>query len=230
MDISVGKDRKMGDTQVLSAAHPEELSQRGVKVYDEAQRVVYQVSSRAIPTLENGVQPWSCAEAEPLTQRVGPPLATRPGVTLTRADPAAAGGQSAARRANLGVALGSGRKGAPAQPGEGHGDWAPGPPQAPAEMAVPGAYVGERTPVLEFDGTVQGDVFLIDEDDDRSLREKTVTDMSMTDGHAAELVAGPPVTASSELPSEDQEESAAIALPPPRPKKKRCRCRCCTVM
>ncbi|XP_035291521.1 A-kinase anchor protein 2 [Anguilla anguilla] len=235
MDISVGKDRKMADTAILSvsAANAEELSQRGVKLYDDGQRVVYEVRSGGSTTLENGVHPWSSAETEELMQRVGQTFGDQASVTVTRTRPAAAGRaqagtgeQTAPAEAHRDAVLGPRGKRAPAPPGTGHGGEAAQSPPAPAGMAVTVVYVGDGTPaVLEFDGTAQGDVFLIDEDDDRSLREKTVTDVSVTDGNAADLVAGRPQSVSSELPSEEKEESSVVELPPPViQRKKRCRC------
>ncbi|XP_049907163.1 paralemmin-2-like [Epinephelus moara] len=76
---------------------------------------------------------------------------------------------------------------------------------------------------------------LIDDDDDgdMSLREKTVTDMSVMDGKAAELVCGRLLSTSSGSLSECKEESPAPEAPPPEAvetahEKKRC---CfCTVL
>lgn len=61
---------------------------------------------------------------------------------------------------------------------------------------------------------------LIDDDDDgdMSLREKTVTDLSVMDGRAAELVCGRPLSVSSGSVMEEKEE--------PRPAEEEQR-RCC---
>ncbi|XP_061117132.1 paralemmin-1 [Conger conger] len=234
MDISVRNDKNMGDTKMLSvsAANPQDLSQRGVKVYDDVQKVVYEVCSRGTTSLENGIQLWSSSETDELMQLVGQTFGDGDGVVVTRSDPAAAatgtGEQTASSEANLDTALGSRGKGLPARPRNRNGDKAA--PEASAEMPFTSVYMGEGMPrVLEFDGTVQGDVVLIDEDDDRSLREKTVTDTSATDGNAADLVAGRPASVSSELASEEKEESSVAELPLPVTQKKKC-CRCCTVM
>ncbi|XP_034548299.1 paralemmin-2 [Notolabrus celidotus] len=73
---------------------------------------------------------------------------------------------------------------------------------------------------------------LIDDDDDgdMSLREKTVTDLSIMGGKAAELVCGRLLSTSSGSVSEYKEESLAPEAPPPvevetEPEKKRC-CPC----
>nr|XP_008285297.1 PREDICTED: paralemmin-2-like [Stegastes partitus] len=58
---------------------------------------------------------------------------------------------------------------------------------------------------------------LIDDDDDgdMSLREKTVTDLSVMDGKAADLVCGRLLSTSSCSVSECKEESSAPEVPPP---------------
>ncbi|XP_054466102.1 paralemmin-2 [Anoplopoma fimbria] len=70
---------------------------------------------------------------------------------------------------------------------------------------------------------------LIDDDDDgdMSLREKTVTDLSVMDGKAADLVCGRLLSTSSGSVSEYKEEFAAPEAPPPEDveaahEKKRC--------
>lgn len=73
------------------------------------------------------------------------------------------------------------------------------------------------------------DFVLIDDDDDgdMSLREKTVTDLSVMDGRAADLVCGRLLSTSSGSVSERKEESPAPEAPPPEEvntahEKKRC--------
>lgn len=63
---------------------------------------------------------------------------------------------------------------------------------------------------------------LIDDDDDgdMSLREKTVTDLSVMDSRAAELVRGRPLSVSSGSVSEEKEE------PRPAEEEQRCCCFC----
>uniref|UniRef100_G3Q0W6 Paralemmin n=1 Tax=Gasterosteus aculeatus TaxID=69293 RepID=G3Q0W6_GASAC len=81
--------------------------------------------------------------------------------------------------------------------------------------------------LLGFDGAVKAEVVLIDEDDEKSLREKTVTDMSIIDGTAARPRVGAPLS-----PPADPD-----ANPPPPPgltpatgTDKRKRCECCILM
>ncbi|XP_029999653.1 paralemmin-2 isoform X2 [Sphaeramia orbicularis] len=58
---------------------------------------------------------------------------------------------------------------------------------------------------------------LIDDDDDgdMSLREKTVTDLSVMDGKAAELVCGRLLSTSSGSLSQSKDETPAAEAPPP---------------
>ncbi|KAG9337939.1 hypothetical protein JZ751_027433 [Albula glossodonta] len=231
MEVNVGKDRKKGDGKVpsVSAVNAEELNERGVKVYDDVQRVMYEVRSGGTTTLENGVHPWSSSEGGELMQHVGHAYGDGASITVTRTDPATAGSSQ------VGV------KG-PVVPNQAkvemqdspQGMAGPSQPSPRLEYKVSEStevvFVGEEEPrVLGFDGTVQADIVLIDEDDDRSLREKTVTDVSTMDGNAADLVAGRPLSVSSELSSEEKEETSIVELPPPAIQKKK-RCRCCTVM
>uniref|UniRef100_A0A8C4E8I3 Paralemmin-2 n=1 Tax=Dicentrarchus labrax TaxID=13489 RepID=A0A8C4E8I3_DICLA len=73
---------------------------------------------------------------------------------------------------------------------------------------------------------------LIDDDDDgdMSLREKTVTDLSVMDGKAADLVCGRLLSTSSGSLSECKEDTPAPEVPPPEEvetaHKKKCCCFC----
>ncbi|XP_055367697.1 paralemmin-2 isoform X2 [Betta splendens] len=76
---------------------------------------------------------------------------------------------------------------------------------------------------------------LIDDDDDgdMSLREKTVTDLSNTDGKAAELVCGRLLSTSSGTVSESREENSAPRASPPKEAEaahKNNRCCFCTLL
>ncbi|XP_041956602.1 paralemmin-2 [Alosa sapidissima] len=75
------------------------------------------------------------------------------------------------------------------------------------------------------------EVVLIDEDDDMSLREKTVTDVSMMDGNAAELVCGRLLSISTDSSSECKQESLAAETPLPASDEiKKRRCCFCTIL
>ncbi|XP_029602368.1 paralemmin-2-like [Salmo trutta] len=101
-------------------------------------------------------------------------------------------------------------------------------PQATAEKPITMIFMGyhnvddqdETKRLLGFDGTIKAEIVLIDEDDEKSLREKTVTDgYSTMDGNAADLVSGArPLSDTTELSSEGKDESSVTAtkeLPSP---------------
>ncbi|RXM92914.1 Paralemmin-2 [Acipenser ruthenus] len=74
MEISVEKDKQTGETKILStsAVSPEWIHQRGVKVYDDGTKVVYEARSGVgTTTMENGVHPWSASDVDELIHRVG---------------------------------------------------------------------------------------------------------------------------------------------------------------
>ena len=120
-------------------------------------------------------------------------------------------------------------------------------PEASSEKPVTMIFMGyhsvqdedETKKLLGFDGTIKAEIVLIDEDDEKSLREKTVTDISTVDGNAADLVSGRPLSDSTELSSEGKDESVATKglpasagnpNPVPAEVEKKKRCQCCTVM
>ncbi|KAK6322914.1 hypothetical protein J4Q44_G00077060 [Coregonus suidteri] len=267
MEINVEKDRKTGDTRILSASSisPDEVPQRGVKVFDDGRNVVYEVRSVGCTTLENGVHPWSSQQVDELMQRVGGP-ASQTEVTVTpdgAGDPKTS--PSSADRADelpttytTPPAVHSPTTTAhkvPQAPGapittqpppswevtyEGEVTEAP---QATAEKPITMIFMGyhnvddqdETKRLLGFDGTIKAEIVLIDDDDEKSLREKTVTDgYSIMDGNAADLVSGArPLSDTTELSSEGKDESSATTtkeLPSPAGIEKKKRCQCCTIM
>lgn len=243
MEISVEKDKKTGGTRILSASpvSPDEVNQhqRGVKVYDDGRKVIYEVRSGGSTTLENGVHPWSPTDVDELMQRVG---------------------QAHRRSGNAGKVMVT--PGEPDVPPPGHQEtkleiveqeeervrnMAPPPiptevtnaPEATMEKPVTMIFMGyhsvqdeeETKKLLGFDGTIKAEIILIDEDDEKSLREKTVTDISTVDGNAADLVSGRPLSDSTELSSEGKDESADTKeLPAIAGIEKKKRCQCCTIM
>lgn len=264
MEISVEKDRRTGDTRILSAAavSAEEAAARGVKVFDDGRKVIYEVRPAGVgATLENGVPAWSPAQVDQLLRRVGQP-AGRTRVTVSPEDdagdaPSSSSSssvappqlpalcplreQTAQREARLEatpppvvVCQPMGRE--PLDGGEGGAA-----PEASEDQPVTMVFLGyqsvqedEGRRLLGFDGTVKAEIVLIDEDDEKSLREKTVTDVSMVDGNAADLVSGtrPLSDVTTELSSEGRDPSSPVDTPPAPPpgidKKKRCQC--CVVM
>lgn len=246
------KDHKTGDTKILSTSRisPEDAYQRGVKVYDDGRKVIYEVHSGSSTTVENGVQPWSSDEVEELIQRVGQ-ARHRPDSTRVTIAP----GEHGTREQSIMPSALETVQDQQSQEGElkieqrlqGHREDSQarqsfegeviGAPEATAEKPITMIFMGynsvdddeETKKLLGFDGTIKAEIVLIDEDDEKSLREKTVTDVSTVDGNAADLVSGRPVSEATELSSEGQDESSSKEPPPTGTEKKK-RCQCCTVM
>ncbi|XP_020787287.2 A-kinase anchor protein 2 isoform X1 [Boleophthalmus pectinirostris] len=243
MEINVQRDPHTGEQRVLSASRvsPSEAATRGVKVYDDGKKVVYEVTSSgavSTTTMENG---WSSSQVEQLIQQAARPVihrgdSMRGHVTVSPAPakppqadddlsppscappsiPSSPPAQvTLQREPQLGMMPPTS---APitTQPGA-----QPGPdPQVSTEHPVTMVFLGyqdvedtsESRRLLGFDGAVKAEVVLIDEDDEKSLREKTVTDISAIDGTAADLVSGRPATSeavSTELSSEGREPDSA---------------------
>ncbi|XP_030624038.1 palm2 and akap2 fusion [Chanos chanos] len=225
MEINVEKDRKTGDTKILStsAVSPEEAQQRGVKVYDDGRKVIYEIRSGASTTLENGVHLWSSDEVDELMHHVGQTrhkgnagqVVVTPVQREIHDGPSATREQTMHREAKLEMVQGQQGK---SQGYEGEVTEAP---EATAEKPVTMIFMGyhsvedeeETKKLLGFDGTIKAEIVLIDEDDEKSLREKTVTDISTMDGNAADLVSGRPLSDTTELSSEGKDESSAKELP-----------------
>lgn len=289
MEINVQHDPKTGEQRILSAnrVSPLEAASRGVKVYDDGRKVVYEVTSSggvSTSTVENG---WSSAQVDELVQRAARPShaggrgdSGRGQVTVTPvprqayvspadvddlsppscAPPSIPSSPPAQitlqRETRLGMMPLSS---APitTQPGSSanqSSELSPM-PQASTEHPVTMVFLGyqdvedtsESRRLLGFDGAVKAEVVLIDEDDEKSLREKTVTDISIIDGTAADLVSGRPATSeavSTELSSDGREPDSASS-PPANPEAnispppgltpatgtdKRKRCQCCILM
>ncbi|XP_016399297.1 paralemmin-2-like isoform X4 [Sinocyclocheilus rhinocerous] len=232
MEISVEKDRKTGTTKILSASavSPRDAHQRGVKVYDDGRKVIYEVRSGGSTTLENGTHPWSPGEVDKLMQQVGKTQQRSDGarVTVTPAEPQPMGGQLSSKEA---------KQDQKQSPRKGYEGEVTETPQASADKPVTMIFMGyhsvedeeESKKLLGFDGTIKAEIVLIDEDDEKSLREKTVTDISTIDGNAADLVSGRPQSDTTELSSEGKDESSTKELPPTGIEKKK-RCQCCAVM
>uniref|UniRef100_A0A672Z8C7 Palm2 and akap2 fusion n=1 Tax=Sphaeramia orbicularis TaxID=375764 RepID=A0A672Z8C7_9TELE len=224
--INVQHDPQTGEQRILSAnrVNPLDAASRGVKVYDDGRKVVYEVSSSGgvstTAAVENG---WSSTQVDELIQRAARPRGGEADVTLQR-------------EARLGM-MPPATAPITTQPTAHPGPELTSPPQASTEHPVTMVFLGyqdvedmsESRRLLGFDGAVKAEVVLIDEDDEKSLREKTVTDLSAIDGTAADLVSGRPVTSeavSTELSSDGREPDSASSpvanpdgntAPPPRP-------------
>ncbi|XP_071207657.1 A-kinase anchor protein 2-like [Salvelinus alpinus] len=260
MEINVEKDRKTGDTRILSASavSPDEVPDHGVKVFDDGRKVVYEVRSGGSSTLDNGVHRWSSQQVDELMKRVGATTGCAQGgkakVTIkpADADDPKTSPRSTDRSADLptnytpyttppavpsSATTAHKMPQAPSTPittqpppyreviSEGEVTEAP---QATAEKPITMIFMGyhnvddqdETKRLLGFDGTIKAEIVLIDEDDEKSLREKTVTDgYSTMDGNAADLVSGArPLSDTTDLSSEGKDESSATAtkeLPSP---------------
>ncbi|MCI4388405.1 hypothetical protein PGIGA_G00085450 [Pangasianodon gigas] len=245
MEISVEKDHKTGDTKILSTSRisPEDAYQRGVKVYDDGRKVIYEVHSGSSTTVQNGVHPWSSDEVEELIQQVGQARHRPDGthVTITAGEPGireqstmpseletVPDQQSHDDQMKIEQRLQDHRDDPQAcQSFEGEVMEAP---EATADKPITMIFMGyhsvdddeETKKLLGFDGTIKAEIVLIDEDDEKSLREKTVTDVSTVDGNAADLVSGRPVSEATELSSEGQDESSTKEPPPTGSEKARC--------
>lgn len=304
MEINVQRDPSTGEQRVLSAGRIDPPAAaashaRGIKVYDDGRKVVYEVSasSGGVSTsgaVENG---WSSAQVDQLIRRAaGSTVAASPGgqVTVTPPPVAAAAALAAdlddlsppscappsipssppaqvrlQREPQLGmtppVAVVTSQPG-PSPTPDPNAD--PNPNPDPASSPVTMVFLGyhdvedasesRRLLLLGLDGApARAEVVLIDEDDEKSLREKTVTDVSAVDGTAADLVSGRPATSeavstelssdgreaesgSSPRPPNDPDDPAAAAAggstaPPPgltpaTGTDKRKRCQCCILM
>lgn len=287
MEINVQHDPQTGEQRILSAnrVSPLDAASRGVKVYDDGQKVVYEVTSSggvSTTAVENG---WSSAKVDQLVQQAARPMVRggdggRGQVTVTPAAhqayvspadvddlsppscappsvPSSPPAQvTLQREARLGMMPPSpapitSQPGSSAHPSNDLSSQ----PQASMEHPVTMVFLGyqdiedtsESRRLLGFDGAVKAEVVLIDEDDEKSLREKTVTDISIIDGTAADLVSGRPATSeavSTEL-SSDGREPDSTSSPPANPDAnvapppgltpttgtdKRKRCQCCILM
>ncbi|KAG7271792.1 hypothetical protein CRUP_018288 [Coryphaenoides rupestris] len=310
-DVSVGHgDQRAarpatGAQRVLSASrvNPLDAASRGVKVYDDGRKMVYEVASSSIATTtaasgaagENG---WSSEHVDQLMQWaagggsggvsgvrspgyvvVTPPAYTSPTDGDDMSPPSCAPPSvPSSPPAQVVVLQRDARLGMmppPASPSSAVVTSQPRPsghhhqeeneeeevgdaplPQASAEHPVTMVFLGyqdvedlsESRRLLGFHGGVAAEVVLIDEDDERSLREKTVTDVSLLDGTAADLVSGRPASSedvassqlSSDAPAPPSSTSSASSPPAPVPPPpgltpatgtdKRKRCECCVLM
>ena len=243
MEINVEKDKQTGETKTLSTSTigPEGVHQRGVKVFDDGTKVVYEVHSGGT-IVENGVHTLSSKDVEELIQKAG--QSSLRGGHVSERTGIADGSLShpkehmLCKEAKLEMVHKSRKDHSSGNPGQ----QAPAPstegPEANLDQPVTMIFMGyqniedeeETKKVLGYDETIKAELVLIDEDDEKSLREKTVTDVSTIDGNAAELVSGRHISDTTETPSspEGKEESLATEPAPGTQKKKRCQC--CVVM
>ncbi|EMP33467.1 Paralemmin-2 [Chelonia mydas] len=244
MEINVEKDKQTGETKILSASPigPEGTHQRGFKVYDDGTKVVYEVHSGST-VVENGVHKLSSRDVDELIQKAGQ-SSVRGGyeMTVSARNVIADGNlshvkeQMLFKEAKLEMVHtpSKGNSGNPQHQAKISGDEVP---EASMDQPVTMIFMGyqniddeeETKKVLGYDETIKAELVLIDEDDEKSLREKTVTDVSTMDGNAAELVSGRPVSDTTEPSSPEGKEESLPMEPVPGTQKKR-RCQCCMIM
>ncbi|XP_066472410.1 A-kinase anchor protein 2 isoform X2 [Tiliqua scincoides] len=227
MEINVEKDKQTGETKILSASpiSPEAAHQRGIKVYDDGTKVVYEMHSGGT-VVENGVHKLSSKDVDELIQKAG--QSSKRGGTLSERNTIADGNlshtneQMLFKEAKLEMVHKAGKRhseNAQKQAKLSGGEV----PEANADHPVTMIFMGyqniddedETKKVLGYDETIKAELVLIDEDDEKSLREKTVTDVSTMDGNAAELVSGRPLSDTTEPSSpEGKEESLPMEKVP----------------
>ncbi|XP_023664069.2 palm2 and akap2 fusion isoform X2 [Paramormyrops kingsleyae] len=237
MEIYVQKDRKTGDTVILSASavSPQGAQHRGVKVFDDGCKVVYEVQSGQPPAVENGLHTLTSSEVDQILQLVNQPhgheAASRLMITSPDPDTDASNGglgkkeAQVHKEAKLQMMPGSQGKQAANQSRYEYKDEVTEMPVASSEKPVTMLFMGyhnvedeeETKKLLGFNGTIKAEIVLIDDDDEKSLREKTVTDISTMDGNAADLVSGQPLSDTTEPSSEGKDESSDKELPTPGP-------------
>ncbi|XP_037654221.1 A-kinase anchor protein 2 isoform X3 [Choloepus didactylus] len=228
MEINVEKDKQTGETKILSTptTGPEGVHQRGVKVYDDGPKVVYEVHSGGT-VVENGVHKLSAKDVEELMQKAG--QSTLRGGHVSESTVVADGSLSHSKEhmlckeAKLEMVHKSRKEHSSGNPGrQAQAPSAEG-PVANLDQPVTMIFMGyqniedeeETKKVLGYDETIKAELVLIDEDDEKSLREKTVTDVSTIDGNAAELVSGRPVSDTTEPSSPEGKEESLATEPAP---------------
>uniref|UniRef100_A0A8C9MHE2 PALM2 and AKAP2 fusion n=1 Tax=Serinus canaria TaxID=9135 RepID=A0A8C9MHE2_SERCA len=231
MEINVEKDKQTGETKIVSASPvgPDEAHQRGFKVYDDGSKVVYEVHSGGT-VVENGVHKLSSKDVDELMQKAGQSSVKGGYETMTVSDKnVVADGnlshmkeQMLFKEAKLEMVHKSG-KGRAVNPQPQDKPCGGETPELSADQPVTMIFMGyqniddeeETKKVLGYDETIKAELVLIDEDDEKSLREKTVTDVSTMDGNAAELVSGRPLSDTTEPSSpEGKEESLPLEAAP----------------
>lgn len=241
MEINVEKDKQTGETKILSASTigPEGVHQRGVKVYDDGTKVVYEVHSGGT-VVENGVHKLSAKDVEELIQKAGQSSFRGHMSERTVVADGSLGHPKEhmlCKEAKLEMVQKSRKDQSSGNPGQQAQPPITEEPGANLDQPVTMIFMGyqniedeeETKKVLGYDETIKAELVLIDEDDEKSLREKTVTDVSTIDGNAAELVSGRPLSDTTEPSSPEGKEESLATDPAPGTQKKK-RCQCCVVM
>ncbi|XP_037585465.1 A-kinase anchor protein 2 isoform X3 [Cebus imitator] len=228
MEINVEKDKQTGETKILSTSTigPEGVHQKGVKVYDDGTKVVYEVHSGGT-VVENGVHKLSAKDVEELIQKAG--QSSLGGGHGSERTVIADGSLShpkehmLCKEAKLEMVHKSRKDHSSGNPGQQAQAPSTAGPEANLDQPVTMIFMGyqniedeeETKKVLGYDETIKAELVLIDEDDEKSLREKTVTDVSTIDGNAAELVSGRPISDTTEPSSPEGKEESLATEPAP---------------
>nr|XP_035970406.1 paralemmin-2-like [Halichoerus grypus] len=228
MEINVEKDKQTGETKILSASTigPEGVHQRGVKVYDDGTKVVYEVHSGGT-VVENGVHKLSSKDVEALIQKAG--QSSFRGGHVSERTVIADGSlghpkeHMLCKEAKLEMVHKSRKDHSSGTPGQQPQAPSTEGPEANLDQPVTMIFMGyqniedeeETKKVLGYDETIKAELVLIDEDDEKSLREKTVTDVSTIDGNAAELVSGRLISDTTEPSSPEGKEESLATEPAP---------------
>ncbi|XP_005581169.4 PALM2-AKAP2 fusion protein isoform X6 [Macaca fascicularis] len=228
MEINVEKDKQTGETKILSTSTigPEGVHQKGVKVYDDGTKVVYEVHSGGT-VVENGVHKLSAKDVEELIQKAG--QSSLGAGHVSERTVIADGSLShpkehmLCKEAKLEMVHKSRKDHSSGNPGQQAQAPTAAGPDANLDQPVTMIFMGyqniedeeETKKVLGYDETIKAELVLIDEDDEKSLREKTVTDVSTIDGNAAELVSGRPVSDTTEPSSPEGKEESLATEPAP---------------
>ncbi|XP_031798934.1 A-kinase anchor protein 2 isoform X3 [Sarcophilus harrisii] len=232
MEINVEKDKQTGETKILSTSTlgPEGVHQRGAKIYDDGTKVVYEVHSGGT-VVENGVHKLNSKDVDELIQKAeqssirggheAKAMLERTVIADGRLSHAKE--QMLCKEAKLEMVHKS-RKDYPAENLEQQAKAIRAEvPDVSVDQPVTMIFMGyqniegeeEAKKVLGYDETIKAELVLIDEDDEKSLREKTVTDVSTIDGNAAELVSGKPISDTTEPSSPEVKEESLATEPVP---------------
>uniref|UniRef100_A0A672TPQ0 Paralemmin 2 n=1 Tax=Strigops habroptila TaxID=2489341 RepID=A0A672TPQ0_STRHB len=174
MEINVEKDKQTGETKIVSASPigPDGAHQRGFKVYDDGTKVVYEVHSGGT-VVENGVHKLSSKDVDELMQKAGQSNVKGGYETMTVSDRNAVEAKlEMIHKPSKGHAVNPQTQDKPCG-GEA--------PEVSTDQPVTMIFMGyqniddeeETKKVLGYDETIKAELVLIDEDDEKSLREKT---------------------------------------------------------
>ncbi|XP_075787509.1 PALM2-AKAP2 fusion protein isoform X4 [Pelodiscus sinensis] len=227
MEINVEKDKQTRETKILSASPigQEGAHQRRFKVCDDGTKVVYEVHS-GNTVVENGVHKLSSKDVDELVQKAGQSSVREKTVSarnvIADGNLAHVKEQMLFKEAKLEMVHKpiKGNSGNPQHQAKISGDEVR---EASMDQPVTMIFMGyqniddeeETKKVLGYDETIKAELVLIDEDDEKSLREKTVTDVSTMDGNAAELVSGRPMSDTTEPSSPEGKEESLPMEPVP---------------